>query len=397
MLDIDLIIPCYGKPELINRGLASIATQWKREFIHVTLVNDCSPYTKDNYKELVDRYKNTIDIRCIKTPQNYGQGLARQYGIDHTKHDWIFFMDEDDQLGSGIAASCFCNPIEINGVKRDEHGNIMTNPDGSLIKMNNYQKIGVVTGPLFEFDDNHTHVIPSSNTVWPTAKLYNREFLKKHNIRFNKPQSRHAEDYFFTSCFFYALDHDDEYTGVMLDDQGIYYIWYPNPESQSRKDPHYGHMLAGYTMDGSVNILKYIKNYKKNKLPWNKEIEDEYSKRILNMTVYSWYSFVSFLDHYCKEDFEPIELDWTILRDACSKLREYCLKYWDTYTYYQIFEELYAVKNMSDVQWCNAPNYKPELQFNNYILNGCKYFDWSYEDLKAMKQQEEPEFKKEED
>ena len=41
MFDIDLIIPCYGKSELINRGLASISTQWKREFIHVTLVNDC--------------------------------------------------------------------------------------------------------------------------------------------------------------------------------------------------------------------------------------------------------------------------------------------------------------------------------------------------------------------
>ena len=40
MFDIDLIIPCYGSPEVIEKGIASIAVQWHKEFIHVTLVKD---------------------------------------------------------------------------------------------------------------------------------------------------------------------------------------------------------------------------------------------------------------------------------------------------------------------------------------------------------------------
>ena len=60
----------------------------------------------------------------------------------------------------------------------------------------------------FEFDDNHTHVIPNNNRIWLNCKAYNREFLTKHNLRFNERQSRHAEDYYFMSCFFHALDND---------------------------------------------------------------------------------------------------------------------------------------------------------------------------------------------
>ena len=84
MFDIDLIIPCYGSPEVIEKGIASIAVQWHKEFIHVTLVNDCSPNTDCDYQDLVDKYSNFIDIRCIRTPRNGGRGLARQFGIDNT-------------------------------------------------------------------------------------------------------------------------------------------------------------------------------------------------------------------------------------------------------------------------------------------------------------------------
>ena len=96
MFDIDIIIPCYGPSDLINRGVASIATQWKREFIHVTLVDDCSPNTDCHYQDLVDKYKDSIDIRSIVMPENSGQGLTRQFGIDNTVYyaemNWTLLM-----------------------------------------------------------------------------------------------------------------------------------------------------------------------------------------------------------------------------------------------------------------------------------------------------------------
>ena len=380
MFDIDLIIPCYGKSDLINRGLASIATQWKREYIHVTLVNDCSPNTDCNYQDLVDRYKDSIDIRVITMPKNSGQGLTRQFGIDNTCHDWFMFMDEDDQLGNGVSVSQFVGNAEAFTYQLDENNCYILNKRGHRIPKKNQPKLGLISGPLFEFDDNHTHIIESSNQVWLNSKLYNREFINKHNIRFNKAQSRHAEDYYFTSCLFYCLDHDPDYCEILLDNEGLYYIWYPNAESQSRVDPHYGFMLSGYTMNGSVNILKYIKKCKT--IKWDDRCKEDYKFRSLNMCIYSYYTFQAFVDHVKKTDYIPaLELDWIILRDSCKWLRNNLRKMYKTYSYMDIISELVHVKEHSDVQYTD-----PWYKFDDYILGDVEEFEWSFEDLLKVKE-----------
>lgn len=377
MFDIDVIIPCYGKPEIINRGLASIATQWKREYIHVTMVNDCSPNTKDNYKKLVDRYKDDIDIRCIQTPKNCGQGLARQYGIDHTKHDYFMFMDEDDQY-LALAISLIVGACEGYGLDLNPDGSYRVK-DGKPVYQKGRLDVALVSAPLFEFDDHHTHVIESYNRIWLNAKLYSRKFIEKHNIRFNLAQSRHAEDYYWTSCFFHCLDHDPKYVGVLLDDNGLYYLWYPNEESQSRIDPHYGFMLSGYTMDGSVNILKFIRECETVK--WTEDLKREYLDKLLNMTVYSYYTFLAFIDHVATTDYIPaLEQDWTLLRDACDELRRLTKENFSSYSYIQKVEELFHVKNMSDVHFT-----PPWIEFDAYIHDGVDAFSWSFEDLLKVK------------
>ena len=355
MFDIDVIIPCYGKSELINRGVSSLATQWKKEYLHVVLVNDCSPNTDCNYQDLVDRYKNEIDIRVVRMPENSGQGLTRQMGIDSTSHKWFMFMDEDDQLAP-LTSSVMIGAAESYGLAKNPDGSIICDKQGNPIKEKNIPDLAIVSGPLFEFDDNHTHVIPNNNRIWLNCKLYNREFLKAHNIRFNERQSRHAEDYYFMSCFFHALDNDPNYTGVLLDNNGIYYLWYPNEGSQSRVDPHYGFMLSGYTMEGSVNILKYMKS-KNNNIKWTREVQQQYDVKLLNMTVYSFYTFLSFIRHVASTDYVPkLEQDWYILRNACSEMRKMTKANFKKYTYMQKMSELFTVKNYSDVQYNPGSN-----------------------------------------
>lgn len=379
MFDIDFIIPCYGKSDLINKGIASLVTQWKNEYIHVTLVNDCSPNTDCNYQDLVDRYKDVLDIRCIKTPENYGQGLARQYGIDHTNHDYFMFMDEDDLIGNGVAISVFVGAVECANIKFNPDGSTYSiDENGKPLQIDDPKEVAVVSGPLFEFDDNHTKIIDNNNHVWLNSKLFNRKFIEKHNIRFNTAQSRHAEDYFFTSCFFFCLDHDPEYKGIILDNNGLYYIWYPNPESQSRIDPHYAYMLAGYTMNGSVNILKYMKNTNVNKLVWNDNIAEDYRKRLFNMTIYSFFNLLSFIRHVATTDYKPkLEKDWYILRDSCNELREMLSADYDTkYSYTEKIEEYYHVKNFSDVEYT-----EPWISLDDYVINGCDELTWDYNQL----------------
>lgn len=384
MFDIDFIIPCYGKSELINKGIASLVTQWKNEFIHVTLVNDCSPNTDCNYQDLVDRYKDVLDIRCITTPENYGQGLARQYGIDNTNHEFFMFMDEDDMIGNGLAISSFVGAAESANIKFADDGVTYTlDENGKPIEIDDPHPVAIVSGPLFEFDDNHAHIIENTNHVWLNSKLYNRKFIEKHNIRFNKAQSRHAEDYFFTSCFFFCLDHDPEYKGIILDNNGLYYIWYPNPDSQSRIDPNYPYMLAGYTMNGSVNILKYMKDTENNHIEWDDKCEEDYRNKILNMTVYSFFNMLSFIRQVATTDYVPkLEQDWYILRDSCNELREMLKPDYDVkYTYTEKIEEYFRVKNFSDVHFT-----EPWISLDDYVLEGCVELSWSFEELLASKE-----------
>lgn len=375
MMHFDLIIPCYGASDLIVRGLSSLATQWKKEYIHVTLVNDCSPNTDCNYQDLVDKFKNDIDIRVIKTPKNVGQGLARQYGIDHTNHEWFMFMDEDDQIATGIAISQIVGAAEGYYLDISPDGLINLDKYGKPKKRKNIPKLAMVCYPLFEFDDNHTHVIQAQNEIWLNGKFYNREFINKHNVRFNTEQSRHAEDYFWGSCLFYAVNHDPEYSVILLDDDGLYYLWYPNEKSQSRIDPNYGFMLSGYTMSGSVNILKFIRTNKL--IRWNKEIREEYMDRVLNMTVYSFFTFLSFIRHVASTDYIPEEEEhWYLLRDSINSLREECAKYYSNYDYTQIVDQIHACKHFSDVQFT-----EPWLTFEEYIQKGMKEMDWSFKQL----------------
>lgn len=382
MLDVDIIIPAYGESKLLNKGVASIATQWKVNNIHLTIVDDCSPNTDCHYQDLVDIYsKMGLDIKVVVTPENLGQGGARQFGVDNTKNKWFMFMDEDDMIGSPIAISQFVGLAETYNYIFNPDGTVQINEKGKPVINKNVPKLAIVAGPLFEFDEHHTHVIEANNHVWINSKLYNREFVNKHNIRFNERQSRHAEDYYWTSCFFYALDHDPKYMGMMLPDDTLVYIWYPNQKSQTRIDPHYGYMLAGYTMDGSCEILKYMRDEKTSNIKWKNGMQDEYEKRCLNMTVYSYYTFFGYLRHVCKSDFIPKENDWYLLRDACNTLKEETKKYWYKYDYIQKVEELFGVKNYSDVQYS-----LPFIEFDDYILNGCVELTYSYEELLKIKE-----------
>ena len=363
MFDVDLIIPCFGRSEIIEKGIASLAIQWHKEFLHVTLVNDCSPNTDCNYQDLIDKYSNFIDIRCIRTPENVGQGLARQYGIDNTCHGHFMFMDEDDQLGSGVAFSVFVGAAE----EAEKNGG---------------KDIAVVSGSLFAFDNNSSNIIENGNRVWVNSKLYSRKFIEKHNVRFNEAQSRHAEDYYWMSCFFFALDNDVLWDGILLDNNGMYYLWYPNEQSQSRIDPHYGYMLSGYTMNGSVNILKYIKKGNHG-IVWSEDVSSQYKYMLLNMTMYSYFTLLSFVRHVAETEYIPkLEQDWYLLRDSCSYLRHHLKEFpFSDFLYTEWMEQYYIVKNNSDVMFT-----EPWVSFDRYVRDSCEELSYTFEELLQCKE-----------
>ena len=101
MSKIDIIIPIYKAHDTLGRALASIACQWGKEDIIVTLVNDACP--EGSYDDIIERFKPELCIQELKLEQNQGPGDARQLGMDKTQGDNVFIMDSDECLASDLS------------------------------------------------------------------------------------------------------------------------------------------------------------------------------------------------------------------------------------------------------------------------------------------------------
>ena len=215
-------------------------------------------------------------------------------------------------------------------------------------------------GKVYSFDTNgYEHNIPG-HSIWVQGRCYNRDFIEQYEIHCpTGKNSRQGEDYPFIRKLDYAIQHDDEYLVIKVpyeenkDCQCTAY-WFPNENSLSRQDQHYGQHLSGWTMASSNNILDYFDKF--NKDYGFEDQEDEFMKHeYLNMNIYAFYNLLDFLKEVSSTDYEPLEEDWYELRNNVFKLRKRLKeKYWREIVYSDIEDMLYNVRHHSDVRFTES-------------------------------------------
>lgn len=214
---IDVIIPAYNSQETIVRTLSSIAMQLNRKELKVTIVNDGG---KD-YKDLVKTFSPLIDIQEIGYETNRGPGYARQYGIDHTKEEFITFIDADDTFFEACSLSLMHKPLKDSSAK-------------------------FLISPFIQIGKNNEQGPMQANLIWVFGHMYRRSFLDEHNIRFTSTRSN--EDVGFNSmCYSIATHEMGDNGGKVL--QMPTYEWHYNEESITRrgKDEYeFGICTPGY-------------------------------------------------------------------------------------------------------------------------------------------------------
>lgn len=147
---LDIIIPSYKDMNGLYRTLKSVYYPQYKDWITITVIDDCS---NEDYSEIMSDYPS-VHFYFLK--ENHGPGSVRQYGIDHTKEPYIFFIDCGDIILSKYSF------MEI----KDE---IEAHPNYYLLFwcwINEHKKIS----------DIHYR----STQGW----VYKRELLNKYNIRF---------------------------------------------------------------------------------------------------------------------------------------------------------------------------------------------------------------------
>ena len=149
-------------------------------------------------------------------------GYARQYGIDHTKEDFITFIDSDDTFYEA------CSLSMLSKVMKDTSTKFVISP---------FIQIGKEVGQQAPI---------SANLVWLFGHIYRRSFLKEHNIHFT-PTGSNEDVGFNTQCSLIAQHEMGEEGGKILPIPT--YEWHYNEISITRKGNNnyeYGICTPGY-------------------------------------------------------------------------------------------------------------------------------------------------------
>lgn len=180
---VDIIIPAYNAHKTISKALLSICMQTIKDKINVYIIDDCSDH---DYKKIINKFKDRINITQYKLDKNSGPGVARQYGLDHSNGEYIYFLDADDMF------------IDIYSLE-------------TLLK--NISNNDIICGNVYYEDYDNTVLTISNNYSFQLhGKLYKREYIDKNNFHFNN--SRNGED----NCFNRLLKiGTDEYSYINSD------------------------------------------------------------------------------------------------------------------------------------------------------------------------------------
>ena len=163
MPKLSIIIPAYNAEQYIKQCLDSILQNSKESLskTEIIVINDGST---DNTLKILESYNHHKNIK-IHTTKNQGVSAARNLGISLAKGEWVTFIDADDTVNSNFSKVV----------------SLVENSRSSFIIFSNYD---------IETTDKKiltTQTLQSSMYLsGPWSKVYNRQFLVKHKILFEK-------------------------------------------------------------------------------------------------------------------------------------------------------------------------------------------------------------------
>lgn len=168
---VSIVVPVYKAEKFLERCISSIAHQTYTN-LEIILVDDGSP---DNCPQICDEWaKKDVRIRVIHKP-NEGVSIARNVGIENATGEYVMFVDSDDELLPQAVELCYpddtCDLVifdyEMREGIRKSIIRAFEEKTASVMSMNDVISIACCDG---------------LNSAW--ARLYRRELLRDHGLRF---------------------------------------------------------------------------------------------------------------------------------------------------------------------------------------------------------------------
>lgn len=215
-MKISVIIPYYKAAKWLKRCLDSVTNQ-KGELEIITIDDNGTEPANETLADfaIAANYTGTIKIAHSR---NLGVSAARNSGLDAATGDWITFLDADDEwladatetLDKAITrAPSNINIIELNHQREVDGKIVIPRPE---------------TEHIYSLAGRTKHFYG----IW--NKLIRREFIEKHNLRFDE-DVRFGEDEIFVVR---AMAHDNRVYHSMPELIALRRHLKDNPESLAK-------------------------------------------------------------------------------------------------------------------------------------------------------------------
>lgn len=200
-VQLSIVVPVYNVEKWLDECLASIYAIQLGAF-EVIIINDGST---DNSATIIQRYAELYPAKStVINQENQGLSFARNAGINAARGDYIAFIDSDDVIDPDRFVQLFkftrANKLDVgcaNGI-RFLDGKHDTGP---ISNAGEHFNSGITyTGGRY-LNKALAEGVVSTITVWD--KLYKREFLNQHDIRFID-KIKHEDVPFTVKVFLYA-------------------------------------------------------------------------------------------------------------------------------------------------------------------------------------------------
>lgn len=299
-----IVITYNTQEEYLKKCLDSIIKQSLNE-IEIILVNDGS---NNGAQEICTKYANQDNRIKLINQSNKGESVARNVGIENTTTDHIIFVDSDDWIEQETCQKVYQYISSINGnydiiifncfanYRQKEVKNMFYNKEGMLAPKDIEQiQLQSIEKGITSYYPPETNI----SVVW--AKVYNKKFIQKHNLRyipnvvrmtdamFNLEAFEKAKKIYVLQEYLYHYQKNDfavcqRYSSETICYYETYINFLENYIKKYHKNEKFKDILNVKTV---TSIDKYMYNYffHKDNSKSNKEVTKEF-KEILKKEMY---------------------------------------------------------------------------------------------------------------
>lgn len=199
MIKVSILVPTYNVKEYLAICLNSIINQTLKE-IEVICIDDGST---DGSGEILDKYAKIDNRILVIHKKNEGYGKAMNVGMNNARGEYIGIVEPDDYIGLNMYEDLYrlAKEYDVDFIKSDFY-----RFTGSGTNINRfYNKLDRTEKYYNKIIDINKDTTPFKFTMNTWSGIYNTNFLKTHNIKYNEtPGASFQDNGFWFQTFMYG-------------------------------------------------------------------------------------------------------------------------------------------------------------------------------------------------